>query len=676
MSTSPRTPSTDASRSPSPEMPAATGEVKLTSSLEELQTDEQRRVLDTVAQVRKCGLDSLVSLPQLVVCGDQSAGKSSALEALTGVPFPRSDNLCTRFATEIILRRANVKTLTIKIIPDTTRSASEQSTMKVFRESITDYAELPRIMDLAKTAMGLNNSESNTTARAFAKDVLSLEICGPNEPNLTLVDIPGLIATSSKGVTKADVDLVAEITDYWIEQPRTICLAVVSATYDYSNQKILQKVREVDPNGDRTLGIITKPDGLAAGSGAETSYIELAQNKDIFFKLGWHVLKNRKFEEREFNLMERNASEATYFRTSNFKCLPTDCVGIDTLRSRLSVLLFEHVKRELPKLRKDLDTALSEARDQFGVLGKARSSPSECKMYLAELSLGYHNICSAAINGHYEQAYFRGGADQTFDLSLPATIRRTRAVIQYLNTKFAEEMRTKGKLYEIDSRDLGIGKSSKKEKDASKPHHLSRAEALKWVHEVIVRTRGKELIGNFNPLVIGELFWEQSSKWEQLAAAHVDRVVNVCNRFLKTLLHDKCPQDVATRVWSSIIDDALNTRVAAAYKELEQLVEEEKEYPINYNHYYTETITARRLERHKASLKKCVKDCTSQKQVEGYDEDEEVFTTTVDIDQAISDFFLDADPNMEDFSCEEALDCLMGIYHVRIPSLWHIVNSG
>jgi hypothetical protein len=81
------------------------------SSLDDLQTDEQRRVLDTVAQVRKCGLDSVLSLPQLVVCGDQSAGNSSVLEALTEIPFPRNDNLCTRFATEIILRRSATDTL-------------------------------------------------------------------------------------------------------------------------------------------------------------------------------------------------------------------------------------------------------------------------------------------------------------------------------------------------------------------------------------------------------------------------------------------------------------------------------------------------------------------------------------------------------------------------------------
>lgn len=63
--------------------------LSMNPSLENFQSDEQRRVLDTVSKVRKCGLDTVLSLPQIVVCGDQSSGKSSVLEALTEIPFPR-----------------------------------------------------------------------------------------------------------------------------------------------------------------------------------------------------------------------------------------------------------------------------------------------------------------------------------------------------------------------------------------------------------------------------------------------------------------------------------------------------------------------------------------------------------------------------------------------------------
>jgi GTPase SAR1 family protein len=603
------------------------------------------------------------------VCGDQSAGKSSVLEALTGVPFPRNDNTCTRFATEIILRRADLKSLTIKIIPDTARPVSERSTIKAFHESITDYDELPRIMNLAMAVMGIDSSsETVVNKRAFARDVLSIEICGPKEPQLTLVDIPGLIATSSRGITKADVDMVTEITDHYIAQPRTICLAVVSATNDYSNQKILEKVRDVDPDGERTLGIITKPDGLAADSGAEKSYIELAQNKDIFFKLGWHVLKNRKFEERAFNLMERNASETTFFRTSNFKCLPPECVGIDTLRNRLSVLLFDHVKLELPKLKHDLEKALSEARGQLEVLGVARSLPSECKSYLAQLSQTYHNICSAAINGHYEGEYFRMDMDGTFNLKSASTIRRTRAVVQSLNSSFEQEMRASGRLYDIDAaldsqaQDRSV-KAFIKNVDVSKTQKLTRQETLDWVRQVIIRTRGKELVGNFNPLVVAELFWDQSSKWGSLAEDHVEKVAEVCSRFLRTLLHDKCPKDVESRLWSSIIEDALNARLADALKYLKVLVKELKQHPINYNHYYTTTITARRRERREEILAKALESATTETNIHT-SSNEWVKSQSIDVEAVINQSFDQSNPNMEDFSCEEALDCLHAIYKV------------
>lgn len=217
--------------------------------LDKLQTDEQRAILDTVSQIRKCGLDSILSLPQIVVCGDHSSGKSSVLEALTGIPFPRNDNLCTRFATEIRLRRESVSSLTIRVIPDGNRPQSEQDTIQAFSESITNYEDLPAIMEQAMKAMGI--SDMDASGSAFAKDTFSIEIQGPDRPQLTLVDIPGLIRASSKGVSEADVAMVAEITDSYIKQPRTICLAVVAATDDAANQPILQRVRKFDPDGGK-----------------------------------------------------------------------------------------------------------------------------------------------------------------------------------------------------------------------------------------------------------------------------------------------------------------------------------------------------------------------------------------------------------------------------------------
>ena len=682
--------STDVGEPASNHTATANGGLNTNSSLEGLQTDDQRRVLDTVAQIRKCGLESILSLPQLVVCGDQSAGKSSVLEALTEIPFPRNDNLCTRFATEIILRRATADSLTIKVIPDSERSSHEQDNIRQFNESITDFGELPSLMEKAKALMGIDEATGTSTmSRAFAKDVLSIEIEGPSRPQLTLVDLPGLIQTETKGVTKADVDLVAEITDSYITQPRTICLAVISATNDYANQGILTKVRKVDPEGERTLGIITKPDRLDPGSGSEKAFLSLARNEDIFFKLGWHVLKNRTFGETSNSFLERNMSEIAYFNRSNFKVLSKDCVGIESLRTRLSQLLFEHVKQELPRLREDLDHAMTDAKDQLKVMGSSRSTAQDCKFYLSKLSLEYYETCKAAVEGHYEGDYFIYDVNLQFSIDSEKAIRRLRALVQAMNMEFSNLVRTTGHKYQMDRSDepdkslknADTGNPSKyKTLTNMTPHELpqklSAQAALAWASQVLVRTRGRELPGNFNPLLIGELFWEQSSKWYRLAQDHLESVADICSTFLNGLLVEKCPKDIISRLWLSQMQESLRSRKEAAKTELLMITQDIKSYPVNYNHYYTDTTKKQRQAREKKSLSECIRDATSTSLLKGCNSGEH-HNTSIDVDKVIDTYSNKTNPDMEVISCQEALDCLFAIYkvnHHQSSSVFYVLS--
>ena len=573
------------------------------------------------------------------------------------------------------------------MIPDAERPSLEQESIRAFRELITNFDELPRVMNAAMIAMGLDSldsaSASASNAKAFAKDVLSIEIEGPSRPQLTLVDLPGLIQNQTRGVTEADVDMVKEITDHYISQPRTICLAVIAATNDYANQGILTKVRKVDPKGERTLGIITKPDRLPKGSGSEKAYLELARNEDVHISLGWHVLKNRAFEDGASSFADRNASEATYFRTSNFKTLPRDCVGINALRTRLSQLLFDHIKQELPRLREDLELALANTKAELDSLGDCRSTAQDCRAYLLQLSLDYRDICKAAVGGNYEGNYFEYNTDQTFSVNSPVAIRRLRAVVQKMNTEFADILRTKGHKYQITTSGglesteptVGAALDTPKEDTPSQgsngPHsstsprpkepiRLSNAESLDWVRQALTRNRGKELAGNFNPLLIGELFWEQSSKWHRFAEDHLEEVACQCSHFIKQLLQQKCPRDVHSRLWSYQIQNALKGRSEAAVAELNQIMEDVKSYPINYNHYYTDTIKKRRQARGKKTLTERIKNATTHTTVEGMYQE----STTIDVDQVVGSSSERIDPDMEKHTCEEALDCLFSIYKV------------
>jgi hypothetical protein len=154
-----------------------------TRSLQELQSNGQRKIMDIVDRLRRTGLSGVVSLPQLVVCGDQSSGKSSVLEAITEIPFPRKENLCTRFATEIVLRRASLPSIKITITPDKNRLEDEQKELRLFNKTITDFSQLPAIIEDATVAMGLGEVGA-AKSRAFSRDVLTIEICGPDRPQL------------------------------------------------------------------------------------------------------------------------------------------------------------------------------------------------------------------------------------------------------------------------------------------------------------------------------------------------------------------------------------------------------------------------------------------------------------------------------------------------------------
>lgn len=666
------------------------------AALDALQSSEQRQVLDTVSQLRKCGLDSVLSLPQLVVCGDQSAGKSSVLEALTEIPFPRKDNLCTRFPTEIIIRRGKVESLVVRIIPDPQRPVEEREALNSFDATINDLRDLPDIMARATGLMGLELGKNfNLPPRAFSKDVLVVEIEGPTRPQLTVVDLPGIIQAETKDASQADVDMTVEITKSYISLPRTICLAVISGANDYANQPILNLVRRYDPKGERTLGIITKPDLLPSGSESEQSFLKLARNEDIVFGLGWHVLKNRSFEEGSFSTTDRNNSEADFFRNSTFCQLRADQLGVQSLVIRLSNLLFAHIRQELPKLQQDLEAALAQTRRELTAIGSERANAGECKNYLIQLSLRFHEICQAAVNGYYEGGYFQSEKDKFLQANSSDSTRRLRAVVQLKNKIFSDEIRSNGQKFRVGeedgksgdeqihsvqvSLDLDIEESSDEQKQQEQeleehtpseigtfghiesPLKLTQQNAMRWVNDAVTRARGRELPGNFNPLVIAELFWEQSSKWHLFAVAHIDQISEICRCFLELLLREQCPNDIQLRLWPKIQEE-VRARRKRAIDELERILEETKSYPINYNHYYTDTIRKRQTERRELELKRCLEDATRHVEMPECSSDHTF--PSIDVDLAMKYYSERMDPDMDKHSSELVLDCLWAIYKV------------
>lgn len=203
-----------------------------------LHSNETRDLLDIVDSLRSHGINRYIDLPEIIVCGEQSSGKSSVLEAVSGVKFPSKDNLCTRFATELILRRGAVAPIKISIVPDSRgrdRSESDLEKLRNFHYSVsTEDLQLGAVIEAAEDAMGISESSD----RVFSSDILRLELSGPNQPHLTLVDLPGLFQAGSRSQSDEDAERVKTLVISYMKNPRSIILAVVSAKNDFNNQSI------------------------------------------------------------------------------------------------------------------------------------------------------------------------------------------------------------------------------------------------------------------------------------------------------------------------------------------------------------------------------------------------------------------------------------------------------
>jgi GTPase SAR1 family protein len=455
-----------------------------------LQMNGSSRRLNQIDQIRAKGVGDHISLPQLVVCGDQSAGKSSVLEGITGVPFPRQDGVCTRFATEIILRHCPDKNeIVAKILPSASRSEEERHRMASFERQLTGFDDLPRVIEEASMLMGIRDcANPNLDSPAFTADVLRLEVIGNTGLHLTVVDLPGLISVSEN---VEDMRTVECLVDGYLESSRTIILAVVPASNDIDTQGIIQRARRHDKDGIRTVGIITKPDLI--NKGTESRVASLAKNKDhVKLKLGFFLLKNPSPLEisKGRTWEERQRQETQFFNSSPWKEQNLDIsrVGVENLRSFLQELLDNHIEHELPKVRKEVEVLLRTTERELAQIGPERSSIGQIRLFLTQISMEFFNLTKAAIDGNY------GGQNAMFFASGTKVDTRLRARIHLVNEQFASYMRTKAAKRRLRDGDESSSESEQSESSAESEEsdgyapdeqlQMTKKQMKNWVKKV------------------------------------------------------------------------------------------------------------------------------------------------------------------------------------------------
>ncbi|KFY67375.1 hypothetical protein V496_01566 [Pseudogymnoascus sp. VKM F-4515 (FW-2607)] len=528
--------------------------------MEDLDTPDRIRVLQVIDQLRDLGVSEDISLPQLVVVGDQSSGKSSLLEGLTDLNFPIASDLCTRHATQIVLHRT----------PET----SVKRTLKGFLAAV--HMGLP----------GPNNDIENLEKR-FSDDILKIELSGPHHTNLSVVDVPGLFHNPTKYQTEEDKAIIRGLIQRYITDPRTIIMAVLDARNNLANQEVFRMARAADPAGVRTVGIITKCDALQEGDEEG-----IAQNSVERLHHGWFAVKNRSTKEIQdgVTMEQRHINERKFFQTAPFNQLSKDRVGITSLKKFLGALLYTHIRGEFPGLVKDVRKLVHGCREELDALGPSRQTFMEQRQFVTRLVATYQRTAIDSLSGHYDS-----------DLE-PEHHLKLRMHIQNANEAFGKLIESCGHTRPFNMIDGTVDKSF-----GCVPFekHLRNKNIDDWILNQYRQSRGAELPGTVNPVVLQSLFRQQSARWESLAEQHVVKVEEIVRNFNQALLENLVPEDVLRAKIEARNLTFYNAAHDAAIVQLSQIIGDERSGILQtINHYFADTLAKTREERVLDRLKK------------------------------------------------------------------------
>ncbi|KAH8995110.1 dynamin protein dnm1 [Lactarius hatsudake] len=288
-----------------------------------------------------------LDMPQLAVVGSQSAGKSSVLENIVGRDFlPRGQGIVTR------------RPLVLQLIH--TPGDDEWGQFLHLDKRFVDFAEIRREIEQETFRVAGQN-------KGVSKLPIHLRIHSPNVLDLTLVDLPGLtkipVGDQPSDIERQIRTLVLE----YISKPNCVILAVSSANVDLANSESLKLARSVDPQGRRTVGILTKLDLMDAGTHA----LDVLTGRVYPLKLGFIGVVNR--SQQDINV-DKSMSDALESETDFFKSHPqyrniAHKNGTKFLEKTLNHVLMNHIRDKLPDMKARLNTLMGQAQQELNSFG-------------------------------------------------------------------------------------------------------------------------------------------------------------------------------------------------------------------------------------------------------------------------------------------------------------------
>ncbi|NXI88687.1 MX protein, partial [Rhipidura dahli] len=301
-----------------------------------------RPCIDLVDSLRALGIEKDLSLPAIAVIGDQSSGKSSVLEALSGVDLPRGNGIVTRCPLELKLKK----------LPEDQPWQGKICYRNLVLE-LQNASEVDRAIRQAQDVVAGPRG-------AISGQLISLEVQSPDVPDLTLIDLPGIARVAVGDQPKDIGDQIKRLLKRFIGCKETVILVVVPCNVDIATTEALKMAQEVDPRGERTIGILTKPD--LVDKGTEDSVIKIVQNRVIPLKKGYMIVKCRGQQDvhNKLSLAAAIKQERNFFEShQHFRALMEQGKAtIPRLAEKLTNELVKHIIKTLPAVESQIRDTL------------------------------------------------------------------------------------------------------------------------------------------------------------------------------------------------------------------------------------------------------------------------------------------------------------------------------
>ncbi|KAG7091488.1 hypothetical protein E1B28_010519 [Marasmius oreades] len=567
-------------------------------------SQRRRQMLELTNRLLNTGVQIDIDIPRIAVIGNQSAGKSSLIEAISGITLPRASGTCTRCPIECRLMNSKARwkcIVSLRTLYDPqTGQLLGQAKNEVFGEPIynkfkveerirkAQIAILNPMIDRAKILVAEDVGGNTVSSKPFSANCVALEISGPDVADLSFCDLPGLIRSTRDGNSR-DIELVERMVESYVKKPSCIILLTVSCETDHMNQGALHLAKKFDPTGERTVGVLTKPDRIDFGD--EDSWLGFIRGEEQPLRNHWFCVKQPSTSELQkcVTWSEARQREDDFFSMtppwSDLEPMYQKYLRTSNLVERLSVILSDLISQRLPEIRRELKVGIQKATVALGQLPRPPSNDP-----LNEISSMLFSFKSD-VEKYVEGVPDRTGLHQTirpYQEAFRKKIRKTAPNFKPYERRQGPRVVPRATFLDHEEDEEKVFDDEKEEEVAINAEDENESIYIEEVLQRANDSRTRELPGN-HPYIVEESFVSEiTERWTEPAQEFcqevydtiIEQVANVVKKHFKDFGQGHLERQV-----SDIVQDHLRQQYEQTRDRLDWLVKLEHR-PLSSNTQY------------------------------------------------------------------------------------------